>query len=66
MELLTIHAAEVLQIAKDFRTRAAEAGDTLYRHLMLRTAAELEERAATLMQQGGTETVLVEREEAAA
>jgi hypothetical protein len=51
MELPTIHAAEVLQIARDFRARAAEAGDTLYRHLMLRTAIELEERAATLAEQ---------------
>ena len=66
MEMLTIHAAEVLQIARDFRARAAEAGDTLYRHLMLRTAMELEERAATLIEQGGSETVPVERADAAA
>ncbi|MDR3526265.1 MAG: hypothetical protein P4L57_03230 [Rhizomicrobium sp.] len=66
MELLTIHAAEVQQIAKDFRARAAEAGDTLYRQLMLRTAMELEERAATLIEQGGSETLLVERASAAA
>jgi hypothetical protein len=64
MELQTIHAAEVLQIAQDFRARAAEAGDTTYRHLMLRTAMDLEERAATLAKQDGTE--LVDLEDAAA
>jgi hypothetical protein len=64
MDMQTIHAAEVLQIAKDFRARAAEASDTLYRLLMLRTAMELEERAATLAEQDGTE--LADREDAAA
>lgn len=64
MELQTIHAAEILQIARDFRACAAEASDTLYRHLMLRTAMELEERAAILAEQDGTE--LVDQEDAAA
>lgn len=66
MEVPTCHAAEVLQIAKNFRARAAEAGDIVYRHLMLRTAIELEERAVALIQQSDSGTVLIEQEDAAA
>ncbi len=58
MGVLTIRAADVLQIAQNFRAGAVEAKNAVYyRHLMLRTALELEDRAAALAEQGGSEIV---------
>jgi len=63
MELQTIRAADVLQIAQSFRARAAEADDARYRQLMQRAAQDLEDRAAFLASSG--ETALREYEGAA-
>ncbi len=63
MTLHSIRADDVLQLAHDFRLRAAEAEDTIYYRLMLRTAAELEELADNLTHKKGNELVLVEGEE---
>lgn len=60
MTLQSVRADDVLQLAHDFRLRAAEAEDTIYYRLMLRTAAELEELADTLAHKKGNELVLVD------
>lgn len=52
MELQSVRINEVLEIAQSFRRRAAEALDTHYHSLMLRTAMELEELAAALLNRG--------------
>jgi len=49
MEVYTVRPDNVLQIAQDFRIRAAETRDVIYHHMMLRTALELEELAETLL-----------------
>ena len=65
MELQSIRADEVHQLAQRFRLRAIEAEDSLYHRLMLRTAVELEELAGTLSANNGSELVLVDDEECA-
>lgn len=64
MTLHSVRADDVLQLAHDFRLRAAEAEDTVYYRLMLRTAAELEELADDLSRKKSSELVLVDDEEA--
>lgn len=59
MVLQSIKADEVKEIARRFRTRAAEAQDTVYHALMLRTAAELEELADTLASRDDTTLALI-------
>ncbi len=49
MSLQTVRADEVLQLAQNFRLRAAEAADTVYHPMMMRTAVELEELAEMIM-----------------
>jgi hypothetical protein len=49
MDVYTVRADNVLQIAQTFRSQAAETSDLIYHHMMLRTAAELEELAETLL-----------------
>jgi hypothetical protein len=66
MELQTIRAGEVHELAQRFRLRAIEAEDTLYHRLMMRTALELEELARTLNANAGSELVLVDEDECAA
>ena len=51
-----LEATEVAQLARRFRSRAAEAEDGIYRNLMLRTASELEELAGTLSLRSGCGT----------
>jgi len=57
-ELRAIKSQELRELAKRFRDRATETSPGIYRDLMLRTAAELEERANLLDVGGGSETVL--------
>jgi hypothetical protein len=52
MEMQPVRASDVLAIAQSFRQRAAEAIDTSYYRLMLRTAVELEELAHSLTHRG--------------
>lgn len=52
MELQSVRVSEMLEVAQSLRQRAAEALDTHYHCLMLRTAIELEELAATLATRG--------------
>ncbi len=63
MTFHSVRADDVLQLAHDFRLKAAEAEDTVYHRLMLRTAAELEELADTIARKRGSEVVLVDGEE---
>jgi hypothetical protein len=63
MTFHSVRADDVLQLAHDFRLRAAEAEDTIYHRLMLRTAAELEELADNLARKKGSELVLVDGDE---
>jgi len=42
--------AEVTELARKFRLRAAETQDNTFRSMMLRTAGELEELAGRLLQ----------------
>jgi hypothetical protein len=60
MTFHSVRADDVLQLAHDFRQRAAETEDTTYYCLMLRTAAELEELADNLANKKDSELVLVE------
>ena len=62
MEMQPDRASDALAIAQSFRQRAAEAIDTSYYRLMLRTAVELEQLADTLARRG--ELVLVNQEDA--
>ena len=48
MDLQSHKADGVLQLAQNFRIRAAETSDTNYQHKMLRTAHELEQLAAEM------------------
>lgn len=63
MTFHSVRADDVLLLAHDFRLRAAEAEDTIYYRLMLRTAAELEELADNLSRKKGSELVLVDGDE---
>ena len=64
MTLQSVRAAEVQQMAENFRRRAAEAAaeNTAYHYLMLRTALELEDLAERLEYTNGTELVLSDDE----
>ena len=65
MELQTMRADEVHELAQRFRLRATEAEDVVYHRLMLRTAVELEELAGSLSARNGSELVLVDEDECA-
>ena len=60
MELQAIKAAGLRELARKFRARAAEGGPGIYCDLMLRSAVELEEFAASMENKGDPEFVLVE------
>jgi len=62
MALQSVRAAEIQQMAENFRVRAAETQDTVYHRLMLRTALELEDLAERLKRSGGAELVLADDE----
>jgi hypothetical protein len=48
VELQTTRPADVAEMARRFRLRAAETEDAAYRELMLRTAGELDALASRL------------------
>lgn len=62
MALQSVRIDEVLEIAQYFRERAAEALDTHYHCLMLRTAMELEELVAALVRRSEIAASCVEIE----
>lgn len=60
MGMESIKAEEVLQLARNFRLRAAEAEDAVYYSMMLRTACELELQAEMLSRRPGGELVMID------
>ena len=60
MNARAARAAEVLQMAQNFRQRAAETENSLYNSLMLRAALELEELADTIIRPNDSELVMID------
>ncbi|GAA0545150.1 hypothetical protein FHS83_000596 [Rhizomicrobium palustre] len=55
MEVHTVRADNVLQLAQSFRDRVTKTGDARYNHIMLLTAIELEVLAERLLRRRCTE-----------
>jgi len=66
MELKSVKSADLRLLAKRFRAQADECAEDYYRTLILRTAKELDEHAAKLDANGGTELMITDDEMAEA
>ena len=62
VELRSVKAQELIELAHRFRVRAADCPPDVYRDLILRTAGELEELAQSLVKNNGSEFVLFDDE----
>jgi len=63
VELRSVKAEELLQMARRFRERAKDCEPGHYHDLIIQSARELEELAASLTSKDGSELVIVDEDD---